>query len=52
MHVLVADDMGKETITPVGATDPVAADTFNDIVIGCDKPGNDTCLTENFLHKK
>lgn len=43
VQVLVPDEMGRETRTPVGVTDPVVADTFNDIVIGCDKPGNDTC---------
>lgn len=44
MQVFVADEIGRETITPVGVTDPVAAETFSDIVIGCDKPGNDTCF--------
>ena len=43
VHVLVPLDIGRETITPVGVTVPVAAETVNAIVIGCDKPGNDTC---------
>lgn len=43
VQVFVADDIGRETMTPVGVTvPPVVGDTFNDIVIGCDKPGNDT----------
>lgn len=43
VQVFVADDIGRETMTPVGVTvAPVVGDTFNDIVIGCDKPGNDT----------
>jgi len=41
VQVFVADDIGRETMTPVGVTvPPVVGDTFN--VIGCDKPGNDT----------
>lgn len=47
VHVLVADDIGRETMTPVGVTEPVVADTFSDIVMGCDNPGNDTCRTTN-----
>lgn len=47
VQVLVADDIGRETITPVGVTEPVVADTFSDIVMGCDNPGNDTCRTTN-----
>lgn len=47
MQVLVAEDIGKETMTPVGVTEPVVADTFSDIVMGCDNPGNDTCCTKN-----
>jgi hypothetical protein len=27
---------------------PVVGDTFNDMVIGCDKPGNETCR----IHKE
>lgn len=42
VQVLVPLDMGRETRTPVGVTDPVAADTVSAIVIGCEKPGNDT----------
>lgn len=49
VHVLVADDMGNETMTPVGATEPVAADTFSDIVMGCDNPGNDTWCIQTEL---
>lgn len=51
VQVFVADDNGSETMTPVGVTvPPVVADTFNDIVMGCDKPGNDTCrITDRIL---
>lgn len=47
VQVLVADDIGRETMTPVGVTEPVVADTFSDIVMGCDSPGNDTCCIMN-----
>lgn len=43
VQVLVAEDIGRETMTPVGVTEPVAVETFNDIAIGCDKPGKETC---------
>ena len=42
VQVLVAEDIGRETMTPVGVTEPVVAETFSDIVMGCDNPGNDT----------
>lgn len=36
MQVFVADDIGRETITPVGVTvPPVVCDTFKDIVMSC-----------------
>lgn len=47
----MADDIGRETMTPVGVTvAPVVGDTFNDIVIGCDKPGNDTWNEQYILY--
>ena len=44
-QVLVAEDIGRETMTPPGVTTlppPVAAETFRDMVMGCDKPGMET----------
>lgn len=54
---MVADDIGRETKTPVGATTlpPVAVETFKDIVLigrvmGCANPGIETCkITEKEL---
>lgn len=43
VQVFVPLDIGRETMTPVGVTEPVAAETVRAIVIGCDNPGNDTC---------
>lgn len=41
MQVFVADDIGRETMT--GVTVPAElGDIVNDIVMGCDKPENDT----------
>ena len=41
VQVFVADDIGRETMT--GVTVPAElGDIVNDIVMGCDKPENDT----------
>lgn len=39
VQVFVADDIGRETMTGVPAE---LGDIVNDIVMGCDKPENDT----------
>lgn len=45
-QVLVTDDPGRETTTPVGETTlpAAAAETLRDMVIGCDKPGMESYL--------
>lgn len=46
MQVFVADDIGRETMT--GVTVPAElGDIVNDIVMGCDKPENDTYRKTN-----